>query len=90
MNAGSLETLKKRPGFIYQKQEEKMAIAPNTLRVGKKYRLTNFGHVVEFEVVEALENDNFIIRDVNLLENMEFHDLIRYGKGKDYELEEAG
>lgn len=65
-----------------------MPIAANTLRVGKKYRLANFGHVVEFEVLEVLENDNFIIRDIHLLEKMEFHDLIRYGKGKDYELEE--
>lgn len=65
-----------------------MPIAPNTMRLGKKYRLTNFGQVTEFEVQEALDDDNFIIRDIHLLEKMEFHDLIRYGTGQDYELEE--
>lgn len=65
-----------------------MSIAPNTLRVGKKYRLTNFSQVTEFEVLETLGEDNFKIKDIHILEELEFQDLIRYGIGKDYELVE--
>ncbi len=65
-----------------------MPMVPNTMRVGKKYRLINYGHSTEFVVLETLEEDNFKIKDINLLEEMEFIDLIRYGKGKDYELME--
>jgi hypothetical protein len=65
-----------------------MPIAPNTMRIGKKYRLTNDGHTTEFQVLEALEKDNFKIKDLNILEIYEFQDLIRYGIGKDYDLME--
>ena len=65
-----------------------MAIAPNTMRVGRKYRLTNYGHTTEFQVLEVLSNDDFVIKDINMLERMNFQDLIRYGKGGDYDLEE--
>jgi succinate dehydrogenase/fumarate reductase flavoprotein subunit len=65
-----------------------MPIAPNTMRIGKKYRLTNYGHSTEFEVLETLEENNFKVKDLNILEEYEFQDLIRYGVGKDYDLTE--
>lgn len=65
-----------------------MPISPDTLRVGKKYRLVNFNHETHFEVLEVLEDNDFIIKDLDLLEELNFKDLTRYGKGEDYELEE--
>jgi len=65
-----------------------MAISPDTMRVGKKYRLVNYDHETRFEVLEVLENDDFIIKDLQLLEELNFKDLIRFGKGEDYDLEE--
>ena len=65
-----------------------MPISPDTMRVGHHYRLVNYGQVTEFEVLEVLEDDDFIIKDINILEEMNFKDLIRYGKSEDYELEE--
>jgi len=58
------------------------------MRVGKKYRLVNYDHETRFEVLEVLENDDFIIKDLQLLEELNFKDLIRFGKGEDYDLEE--
>jgi hypothetical protein len=65
-----------------------MPIAPNTMRLGKKYRCTNYSHTTEFEVLEALEKENFKVKDINVLEVFEFQDLIRYGIGEDYDLME--
>jgi len=65
-----------------------MPISPDTMRVGKKYRLVNFDHETKFEVLEVLEDNDFIIKDIDLLEKQKFKDLIRYGKSNDYELEE--
>ena len=65
-----------------------MAISPDTMRVGKKYRIVNYDNETKFEVLEVLEDNEFIIKDLDLLEELNFKDLIRYGKGEDYELEE--
>ncbi|MGK7394119.1 MAG: hypothetical protein ACNS62_06085 [Candidatus Cyclobacteriaceae bacterium M3_2C_046] len=65
-----------------------MPISPDTLRVGKKYRLVNYGHTTEFVVQEVLEENDFRIKDLAILEELNFKDLVKYGKGNDYELEE--
>lgn len=65
-----------------------MPISPDTMRVGKKYRLVNFDHETKFEVLEVLEDNDFLIKDIDLLEQQNFKDLIRYGKSNDYDLEE--
>jgi hypothetical protein len=66
-----------------------MSLSFNTLRIGKKYRLVNYGDEKFFEVLEAYEGDNFRVKDLLTLEEFYLKDLILYGYGKDFELEEV-
>lgn len=65
-----------------------MALAFNNLRKGNKYRLRNHGEVFEFLVTEILEGEKFLLKDLHTLDKYELQDLLRYGKGKDYDLHE--
>ena len=62
----------------------------DVLRVGKKYRLVNFGERNEFVIEEILGDDNLRLKDLHTLEVMFMKDLIRFGRGKDFELREIG
>lgn len=58
------------------------------LRVGKKYRLINFGEKHEFEIEARLGNNDFKVKDLLTLERYRLIELIAYGKGEDFEVEE--
>jgi hypothetical protein len=58
----------------------------NVLRVGKKYRLVNFRDEYEFVIEEILEDGNFKLKDLNTMETMFMNDLIKFGKGNDFEI----
>ena len=58
------------------------------LRNGKKYYLINYGDRVEFEVEQILGNGDFKVKDLTTLERFLLMDLIRYGKGHDFEIRE--
>lgn len=60
----------------------------DVLRVGKKYTLTNFGETRQFEVESILVNHDFKVKDLFTLERYLLKDLIKYGKGKDFEIRE--
>ena len=60
----------------------------DVLRVGKKYRLINFRDEYEFIIQEILGGGNFRLKDVNTLEIMFMKDLVKFGKGKDFEIRE--
>ncbi|MFN3840808.1 MAG: hypothetical protein ACK4RF_08875 [Cyclobacteriaceae bacterium] len=60
----------------------------DVLRVGKKYRLINFGEVNEFVVEHILATGDFKVKNIHTLEQFLLTDLIRYGKGKDFEIRE--
>jgi hypothetical protein len=60
----------------------------DSLRVGKKYKLVNFGETHEFEVESILVNQDFKVKDLFTLERYLLKDLIKYGKGKDFEIRE--
>lgn len=60
----------------------------NVLRTGKKYRLVNFGERHEFMVENILPGGDFKVKDLHTLERYHLKELISYGKGKDYLLEE--
>ena len=62
----------------------------NAMRVGWKYRLVNFGDVYEFEIVKSLGGDNFRLKDLVTLEEYDLHDIVAFGKGKDFEISEIG
>ncbi|MEJ2005592.1 MAG: hypothetical protein P8X57_11640 [Cyclobacteriaceae bacterium] len=60
----------------------------DTIRVGKKYRLTNFGETFEFDVDGRLDDGNYRLKDLHTLEKYDLEDLIRWGKGEDFEFDE--
>ena len=63
-----------------------MSLAFSSIRVGKKYRLTNFEEISEFEVLEALGRKDYRLKDIHTLENYSISELIKFGKGTDYSL----
>ena len=65
-----------------------MAISMDNLRRGKKYRLTNYGESFEFQVVDMPEEGAYRVKDLNTLDIYLLHDLVKYGKGQDFDLNE--
>lgn len=65
-----------------------MPMSIDTLRVGKKYRLENYGEVSEFQIEEKASDNDFKVKDLNTLEIYCLSDLLRYGKGDDFDLYE--
>lgn len=61
----------------------------DVLRVGKKYRLVNFGDSYEFEIERILANGDFKVKDLHTLERFMLKDTIKFGKGKDFEIREV-
>jgi hypothetical protein len=61
-------------------------ISFDNIRVGSRYRLVNYGETFEFVVEKTLGNNNFKFKDLYSLEYYELNDLIRFGKGKDFEI----
>ena len=60
----------------------------NALRVGKKYRLVNFGDTYEFQVERILVTDDFTVKDLHTLERFLLKDVVKFGTGKDFEIRE--
>lgn len=60
----------------------------DVLRNGKKYRLTNHGEQFDFIVEYILSNGDFRVKDLHTLEHYLLRDLIKFGKGKDFEIRE--
>jgi hypothetical protein len=58
----------------------------DVLRVGKKYRLKNFGESYEFEIERILVNGDFKVKDLHTLERYLLKDTIKFGTGKDFEI----
>ncbi|MFZ5999319.1 MAG: hypothetical protein ACOYW3_02340 [Bacteroidota bacterium] len=58
----------------------------DVLRVGKRYRLLNFGDVYEFEIERILANGDFKVKDIHTLERYLLKDTIKFGKGNDFEI----
>jgi hypothetical protein len=58
------------------------------LRIGKKYFLINFGDRYEFLLETMLPNGDFKVKDLHTLERYTIKDLIKFGKGKDFEIRE--
>ena len=65
-----------------------MAISVDNLRKGKKYRLTNYGEQFDFQVMDMPEEDTYVLKDLHTLDVYKLQDLIKYGRGKDFDLEE--
>lgn len=63
-----------------------MAKSFNNFRIGKKFRLINFGEQSDFEILEIFANGNCLLKDIHTLEQYELYDLIRYGQGDDFDV----
>lgn len=58
----------------------------DVLRVGKKYRVINFGDRYEVVIEEKLGDGEFRVKDLNTLERYPLSEIYRFGKGKDFEI----
>ena len=65
-----------------------MPLSIDNLRKGKKYRLINYGEEFEFQVIEIPEDGVYRVKDLVTLDTYLLHELVKYGKGKDYDLDE--
>jgi len=65
-----------------------MAKSFNNIRVGKSFRLINYGELFEFVVVEILANDDCKLKDLHTLEHYNLQELINYGQSDDFDIEE--
>ncbi|WP_113922899.1 hypothetical protein [Cognataquiflexum aquatile] len=65
-----------------------MAIALDNLRVGRVYSFSNMGEKRKLEILARLSGDNFKVKDMDTTEVYTIEELLRWGKGKDYELDE--
>lgn len=60
----------------------------DVLRVGKRYRLINYGDKYEFEIEAITAAMDFKVKDIHTLERFLLKDTIRLGKGADFEIRE--
>ena len=58
----------------------------DVLRVGKRYRLTNYDDRYDFEIERILANGDFKVKDIHTLERYQLKETIKFGKGKDFEI----
>ena len=65
-----------------------MTIALDNLRVGRVYSFSNMGEKRKLEILARLSGDNFKVKDMDTTEVYTIEELLRWGKGKDYELDE--
>lgn len=65
-----------------------MAIALDNLRVGRVYDLVNRGERRRIQILARLSGDNFRVKDLDTTEIYTIEELLRWGKGKDYDLDE--
>lgn len=63
-------------------------LAFSSMRVGKKYRLINYGEKSEFILQEVIGRNDYKLKDLFSLESYLMSELIQFGKGEDFELRE--
>jgi len=63
-------------------------LAFSSMRVGKRYRLMNYGEKSEFVLKEVFSRSDYRLQDLHSLEEYYMSDLIKFGKGEDFELRE--
>ena len=58
------------------------------IRIGKTYRLVNYGEKTEFKVLRRISEDNFQVKNTLTLEDFDLADLIQFGRGPDFSIRE--
>lgn len=62
-------------------------IALNNLRKSRTYRCVNFGEIREFQVMDILIDD-FELKDIHTFEIYFYSEIVMYGKGNDFDIDE--
>ncbi|MDR7128311.1 hypothetical protein J2X69_000639 [Algoriphagus sp. 4150] len=65
-----------------------MPIALDNLRVGRKYQLVNMGEIRQVEIISRIRGTNFKVKDLDTLEYYTIEELLQWGIGKDYDIDE--
>lgn len=65
-----------------------MPLSLDNLRVGRKYELTNMGETRQLEIIARLRGTNFKVKDLDTLEFYTIEELLQWGTGKDYDIDE--
>lgn len=60
----------------------------DVLRVGKRYRLTNYGDKYDFIIESIMANGDFMVKDIHTLEHYLLKDTLKFGRGNDFRLDE--
>ena len=68
--------------------KSKLHASFDTFRTGRKYRVQNYGDKYEFEVLDIIPGGDFKLKDLYTLEVFYLNDIIRYGKGEDFDIDE--
>lgn len=63
-------------------------MAFSSMRVGKKYRLINYGEKSEFVLLEVIGRNDYKLKDLSSMESYLMSELIQFGRGADFELRE--
>ncbi len=58
----------------------------DVLRVGKRYRVINFGDRHDFVIERVLTNGDFNVKDIHTLERYRLKEIFQFGKGHDFEI----
>lgn len=58
------------------------------MRTGKRYRLVNYGDTYEFEVVDIMDNGDFVLKTLDTLEELKLSDIVDYGVSRDFTFDE--
>ncbi|MEX0883996.1 MAG: hypothetical protein WD398_00070 [Cyclobacteriaceae bacterium] len=66
-----------------------MPLAIDNIRVGRVYRLVNYGEIRYLQVLERIGRENFKMKDLDTLELYDLKELLQWGIGKDYDLDEV-
>lgn len=65
-----------------------MPLSFDNLRKGKKYRIRNYGEHRDFQVIDIPEENVYFVKDLLTLDTYLLHELIEFGKSKDFDLDE--
>ena len=66
-----------------------MPLALDNLRVGRIYNFVNYGEERQIVVLARLSGKNFKVKDLATLEIYELDELLRWGVGPDYDIDEV-
>ena len=65
-----------------------MPLSLSSLQTGHNYRIRNYDEEIEFVVLDLQADGDVKVRHLHTLEEFLLSEITRYGKGRDYDLQE--